>query len=93
MPRFPCKSGDDFKIVGLDHMNATIEFTVREGKIYSILSKPDSEDWAKFIELTSGGIGIEIKLLEQGVRVEGFTPGSLAYEAGLRIGDVIIAVD
>lgn len=86
-------SGDDFDIVGIDNINTTYEFRIRDGKIYSFLATADSEDWARLTELTSGGIGIRIAIVEQGLMVEGFAENSSAHEAGMRSGDVIIAVD
>ena len=86
-------SGDEFRIMGIDYMHATYEFLVREGKIYSILVTTDEEDWAKVIKHSSGGIGIRISFIEEGVQVEGFAEQSPAKEAGMQIGDVIIAID
>ena len=86
-------SGDNFQIIGIEHINASYEFLIRDGKIYSILLMPSSEDWAKIIELTSGLVGIKIAVVEQGIRVEDFAENSPAEEAGIRLGDVITAVD
>lgn len=86
-------SGDDFRIIGIEHINATYEFLIHDGKIYSILVITSSEDWARLTELTSGGVGIKIAPVEQGLKVEGFAENSPAYEGGLRVGDVITAVD
>lgn len=86
-------SGDDFKIIGIEYMNADYEFIIRSEKIHSITIKPDSEDWAKCTELTSGGIGVKIDFVEQGVKVKAFAENSPAYKSGVRLGDVITAVD
>ena len=86
-------SGDDFRISGIEYINATYEFLIRDGKIHSILVIVSSEDWARLVELTSGGVGIKIAVVEQGIKVEGLAANSPAYEAGVKPGDVIIAVD
>jgi len=86
-------SGDNFKIIGIEHINVVYEFRIRDGKIYSLIITPSSEDWAKVMELTRGGIGIKIAFVEQGVKIEAFAKNSPAYEAGLRVGDIIIAVN
>jgi len=86
-------TGDDLQIIGIEHINATYEFLIRDEKIYSILSMPNSEDWAKLAELTSGGIGIKLKFVEEGIKVEKFAENSPAYKAGVRLGDIITAVD
>lgn len=86
-------SGDDFRIIGVEYINATYEILIRDGKIYSILVMPSSEDWARLTELTSGGIGIKLAFVEQGIKVEKFAENSPTEEAGVRLGDVITAVD
>ena len=86
-------SGDDFRISGIEYINATYEFLIRDGKIHSILVIANSEDWARLVELTSGGVGIKITVVEQGIKVEGLAANSPANEAGVKPGDVIIAVD
>jgi len=86
-------SGDDFRIIGIDHIDVTYEVLVRDGKIYSILSVVSSEDWAKVVELTGGGIGVKLEFVEQGIKVKEFAQNSPAEEAGMRLGDVITAVD
>ena len=86
-------SGDDFRIIGIEHINATYEFLIHDGKIYSILVITSSEDWAKVVELTNGRIGVKIEFVEQGIKVMEFAKDSPAEEAGIELGDVITAVD
>lgn len=86
-------SSDDFRIMGIEHMDATYEFRVREGKIYSILVTVAEEDWKKVIEHNSGGVGIKPSFTEEGMRIEEFAEQSAAKDAGLNIGDLIIAID
>jgi len=77
----------------IEHINVSYEFLIRDGKICSILVVADSEDWARLTELTSGGIGIKLAFVEQGIKVEKFAGNSPAEEAGVILGDVITAVD
>jgi len=86
-------SGDDFRIIGMEHINVSYEFLIRDGKIHSILIKPNSEDWAKVVELTNGRIGVKIEFVEQGIKVKEFAQDSPAKGAGIELGDVITAVD
>ena len=86
-------SGDDFRIIGIEHINISYEFLICDGKIYSIMAVPNSEDWAKIAELTNGRIGVTIEFVEQGIKVKEFAQDSPAEEAGIELGDVITAVD
>ncbi|MDD4985586.1 MAG: PDZ domain-containing protein [Dehalococcoidales bacterium] len=86
-------SSDEFRIIGLDSIDASFEVQVRDGKIVSITAKPNSDDWDKIIELSSGGIGVSIKYTDKGVLVEKLAENSPASEAGIRPGDIITAVD
>jgi len=86
-------SGDGFRIIGIEHINVSYELRIRDGKIYSIMAVPSSEDWARVMELTSGLVGIKIAVVEQGIRVEKFAENSPAEEAGIKVGDVITAVN
>jgi len=86
-------SGDDFRIIGIEQINISYEFLICDGKIYSIMAVPSSEDWAKIVELTNGRIGVTIEFVEQGIKVKEFAQDSPAEEAGIELGDVITAVD
>ena len=49
---------------------------------------------AEAVELpTQGKLGAFLETADEGVRVSGFTDGSTAKEAGMKVGDIIIAVD
>jgi len=86
-------SSDEFRIIGLDSIDASFEVQVRDGKIVSITAKPDSNDWNKIVELSSGGIGISIQFNNEGALVEKLAENSPASEAGIKPGDIITAVD
>ena len=86
-------SGDDFRILGVDSINISYELQVRDEKITSIVATPDSADWARLAELSSGRIGVSLTFTDKGARVEKVVENSPAYEAGIKTGDIIIAVD
>jgi hypothetical protein len=81
--------GDDFEIMGLDHMTATYTFRINNGRIHAISSIVDNEDWKKVERYSGGGLGINIEFVEQGVYIKGFAPDSPAKKAGMQEGDVI----
>ncbi len=70
--------GDDFEILGIDHITATYRIHVDGGKVDSILVTLDEDDWAEVERKTSGGLGINIEFVKQGVRVKGFAGQSPA---------------
>ena len=86
-------SGDDFSIMGMDYINFSSEFRISDGKISSIVDTPDDADWARLVQLNSGGIGVQLTFIDKGARVDQVAPGSPAEEAGIKAGDIITAVD
>jgi membrane-associated protease RseP (regulator of RpoE activity) len=86
-------TSDDLKISGLEYMTANHLFQIQEGKIKSWLSVPNSDDWKRLVELTAGGIGVKLEVVAQGIKVTEMAKNSPAIEAGLKPGDLIIAVD
>lgn len=84
--------GDDFEIMGLDHITSTYTFRINDGRIYSISVIVDSEDWSKVEQYRSGGLGINIEFVEQGVYIKGFAPESPARDAGMQEGDIITCI-
>jgi len=86
-------SGDDFSIMGMDYINFSSELQLRDGKISSIIITPDSADWAKLVQLNSGGIGGSLTFTDKGARVDKVAANSPADEAGVKPGDIITAVD
>ena len=86
-------SGDDFRILGVDSINVSYELQVRDEKITSIVTTPDSADWARFTELSSGGIGVSLTSTNKGARVDKVAANSPADEAGVKPLDIITAVD
>ena len=85
--------GDDFSIMGMACMNFSSEFQIRDGKISSITDTPDSADWARLIQLNSGGIGVQLNFSDKVARVDAVAANSPADEAGIKPGDIITAVD
>lgn len=86
-------SSDDFKIMGIDYINAKAAYRVREGKIYAMQYTLDSQDWARVTENSSGGIGIRYEAADNGWKISQFAVNSPAQAAGLKQGDIIIDVN
>jgi limonene-1,2-epoxide hydrolase len=84
--------GDDFEIMGLDHITSTYTFRINDGRIYSISSVVDNGDWARVEKYSSGGLGINIEFVEQGIYIKGFAQESPAREAGMQEGDIITCI-
>lgn len=85
--------GDDFQIMGVERMRFQYGATIEGGRIRYLRASPNSEDWDMMAQRVAGGIGIKVRRTEQGVRIEEFARGSPAQEAGLKRGDVVVAVD
>jgi hypothetical protein len=86
-------SGDDFEILGIDHITATYKLTVHEGMVDSIIVLVDEDDWALVEEKTGGGLGVNIEFVKQGIRIKGFADQSPAEEAGMQLGDIISGIE
>jgi membrane-associated protease RseP (regulator of RpoE activity) len=86
-------SGDDFAVMGMDYLNCSYELQISDGTISSIIDTPDSADWARLVQLNSGGIGVQLSFIDKGARVDKVATGSPADEAGIKAGDIITAVD
>lgn len=84
--------GDDLEIMGLDYITSTYTFRINDGRVYSISCVVDSEDWANIEKYSSGGLGINIEFVEQGIYIKGFMQASPAREAGIQVGDVITCI-
>ncbi len=87
------ESGDEYKIMGLEYVTGDLEVQVYDGKIKSWTGTVNQEDFNRVAELTAGGIGVKVDFVEQGMRVNEVVGNSPAYEAGIRQGDIIIAVN
>jgi len=87
------ETGDDYRIIGLDSVTVECDIKVVKGKIQLWTTTVNREDWDKMVHLTSGKIGIKFEMVEQGMKVKEVADNSPAYQAGIRTGDIIIAVD
>jgi len=87
------ETGDEYKILGLEYMTANLDVRVTDGKIKSWTATVNDEDWKKLTERTAGGIGIKADFVSQGMRVREVASNSPAYQAGIKPGDLIIAVN
>jgi membrane-associated protease RseP (regulator of RpoE activity) len=89
---------DHYRLLGMEIMRARIEFLVNDGKISSFLITENDEDVAKLDELTKGDIGVRFEWTagdrpEKGIRVLEVIENSPAQKAGIKVGDLIVAVD
>jgi len=87
------QTGDDCQIMGLEYITGNLEVQVQDGKIKSWTVTMNQQDLKKVTELIAGGIGIKYEATAQGIKVTEMAKNSPAYEAGLRPGDLIIAVN
>ncbi len=87
------ETGDEYQIIGLESMNAALDVQVVDSKIKSWTATVNQEDWIKITELTAGRVGIKFELVEQGMKVKEIASNSPAYQAGIRPGDIITAVN
>lgn len=84
---------DDLDISGMEYISVVEEFQIADGKIKSLLSMPSAEDLERLDELRAGVIGVQFRYVAQGIEVVQIFTGSLAGEAGVEVGDIIIAVE
>lgn len=90
--------GEHYELLGMELVRTRLEFLIQDGKIGSILATENEEDSAKLDELTRGGIGIRFEWemedgSEKGIRVIEVVENSPAQKAGIKAGDLIVAVD
>jgi len=87
------ETGDEYRIMGLEYMTADLAVRVADGKIKSWTTTVKQEDWERVIEVTAGRVGIKLEPVEQGMRVKEVASNSPASGAGIKPGDIIIAVN
>jgi membrane-associated protease RseP (regulator of RpoE activity) len=87
------ESGEDYRIMGLESVTGELDIRVVDGRIRSWKTTVSREDWQKITDLTAGRVGIKFELAQQGMKVKEVAGNSPAYQAGIRPGDVVIAVD
>jgi len=87
------ESSDEYKIIGIDTIQADMTFEIKDGKIIKIRTVIDKSTADQIISKESGGIGFEIEVSQNFIIINEIAPGLPADKAGLKKGDKIIAID
>ena len=87
------ESADEYKIIGIDVIQADMTFEIKDGKIIKIRTVIDKGTVDQVIPKESGGIGVNIEVSQNFITINEIAPGLPADKAGLEKGDKIIAID
>jgi hypothetical protein len=87
------ESSDEYKIMGINAIQADMTFEIKDGKIIKIRTVIDKGTVDQMISRESGGIGIKIDVSQDFITINEVAPGLPADKAGLKKGDKIIAID
>jgi C-terminal processing protease CtpA/Prc len=87
------ESADEYKIIGIDTIQADMTFEIKDGKIIKIRTVIDKGTVDQMISKESGGIGVNIEVSQDFITINEVAPSLPADEAGLKKGDKIIAID
>ena len=87
------ESGDDYKIMGVNTIPAEMTFEIKDGKIIKTRTAIDKSTVEQMISKANGGIGVKIEVSPNFIIVNEIAPGLPADKAGLKKGDMIIAID
>lgn len=85
--------GDEYKIMGINTVQAEMTFEIKDGKIIKIRTVIDKNTVDQMISKANGGIGVKIEVYENFITVIEIAPGLPADKAGLKKRDMIIAID
>ncbi len=87
------ESGDEYKIIGIDTVQAEMTFEVKDGKIIKIRTLIDKDTVDQMISKANGGIGVKVEVSQNFITINEIAPGLPADKAGLKTGDMITAID
>ena len=87
------ESADEYKIIGINAIQAGMTFEIKDGKIIKIRTVIDKGTVNQIILKESGGIGVNIEVSQDFITINEVAPGLPADKAGLKKGDKIIAID
>jgi len=87
------ESGDEYKIMGINSIRAEMTFEIKDGKIIKTRTVIDKSTVDQMILKASGGIGVSIEVSPNFITINEIAPGLPADKAGLKKGDMIIAID
>ena len=85
--------GDEYKIMGINTVQVEMTFEIKDGKIIKIRTVIDKNTVDQMISKANGGIGVKIEVSPNFIIVNEIAPGLPADKAGLKKGDMIIAID
>lgn len=87
------ESGDEYKMIGINTIRAEMTFEIKDGKIIKTRTVIDKSMVDRMISKASGGIGVKIEVSPNFITINEIAPGLPADKAGLKKGDMIIAID
>ena len=87
------ESADEYKIIGINAIQADMTFEIKDGKIIKIRTVIDKSTVDQIISKESGGIGVSVEVSQNFITINEIAPGLPADKAGLEKGDKIIAID
>jgi len=87
------ESADEYKIIGINTIQADMTFEIKDGKIIKIRTVIDKSTVDQIISKESGGIGVSVEVSQNFITINEIAPGLPADKAGLEKGDKIIAID
>jgi C-terminal processing protease CtpA/Prc len=87
------ESGDEYKIIGINAIQAEMTFEIKDKKIIKIRTVIDKNTVDKMSSKASGGIGAKVEVSQDFITINEIAPGLPAEKAGLKKQDVIIAID
>ena len=87
------ESGDEYKMIDIIAIQADMTFEIKDGKIIKIRTVIDKSTVDEMISKENGGIGAKITVSPDFIIIDEIAPGLPADKAGLKKGDMIIAID
>ena len=87
------ESSDEYKIIGINAIPAEMTFEIKDGKIIKISTVIDKSTVDQMSSKASGGIGVKIEVSQNFITINEIASGLPADKAGLKKGDIIIAID
>ena len=87
------ESRDEYKIIGINTIRAEMTFEIEDGKIIKIRTVIDKSIIDQMVSKANGGIGVNVEVSQNFIIINEIAPGLPADKAGLKKGDMIIAID
>lgn len=87
------ESSDEYKIIGINTIQAEMTFEIKDGKIIKIRTVIDKSTVDQISSKASGGIGVKVEVSKNFITINEIATGLPADKAGLKKGDMITAID